>query len=341
MSMGEIFKHAREQRGLGFSDVAEHTHIKVQIIEDLEREDFRRISAAIYGRGFVKLYAEFLQLDPIPLIRDFMELYTGKSVPVVSRRSVETTSGESSVPAARVPVTRTVSDAVAQHADVLPRPEIRRVEPVIAQENETTLDAVSAPDTSEVPSEENFRVDETSLDSSQDAEKLQSQERAFVLEPEISFADVNEPDLFHPQMPRRVPVVSTPAVKEVTTQKRNSVLQRRKPGEKIFTVGSQMEESPVACENEKTRRLGSFIKTNVVSPFIKHARQWTDRLEHLLPERYIQKKMIVLGGLGVLFAVCMISGITILFKMTAHSPKTNAPVERLDPVAPIPDLYVD
>jgi len=240
-----------------------------------------------------------------------------------------------------MPVTRTVSDAVAQHADVMPRPEIRRVEPVSALEHETPSDAVSAPCTSDVSSEEKFGVDETSVDARPETEQPQSRKRAFVLEPEISFADVNEPDLFHPQMPRRAPVVSTPAVKEVTTQKRNSVLQRRKPGEKIFTVGSRMEESPAACETEKTRHFRSFFKMNVVSPFIKHARQLTDRLEHLLPERYMQKKMIVLGSLGVLFAVCMISGITVLFKMTAHAPKTHAPVERLDPAAPIPDLYVD
>ena len=72
MALGEILKNARIQKGFSPSDVAEHTHMMVQVVEDLEREDFRRIAAPIYGRGFVKLYAELLELDPEPLVRDFM-----------------------------------------------------------------------------------------------------------------------------------------------------------------------------------------------------------------------------------------------------------------------------
>jgi len=87
MSLGQILKTAREQRALSPSTAAEATHMKVQIIEDLENEDFRRIAAPIYGRGFVKLYAEFLELDAAPLIREFMDLYTGKRAPVVGRRA--------------------------------------------------------------------------------------------------------------------------------------------------------------------------------------------------------------------------------------------------------------
>ena len=47
----------RTEKGLSVSEVAEKTHIKVQIIEDLEANDFSRIAAPIYGKGFIKLYA--------------------------------------------------------------------------------------------------------------------------------------------------------------------------------------------------------------------------------------------------------------------------------------------
>ena len=77
MLLGETFRLAREEKGQTISQVAEATRMMVQIVEDLEREDFRRIAAPIYGRGFIKLYAEHLGLDPEPLIRDFMEIYTG------------------------------------------------------------------------------------------------------------------------------------------------------------------------------------------------------------------------------------------------------------------------
>lgn len=61
----------------------------VQVVEDLEREDFRRVAAPIYGRGFIKLYADYLGLDPEPLIQEFMEIYTGSRPPQVMRRTVE------------------------------------------------------------------------------------------------------------------------------------------------------------------------------------------------------------------------------------------------------------
>ncbi len=52
MAFGEVLRNARVQRGLTPSDVAESTHLLVQIVEDLEREDFRRVAAPIYGRGY-------------------------------------------------------------------------------------------------------------------------------------------------------------------------------------------------------------------------------------------------------------------------------------------------
>ena len=87
MSLGETLRQAREEKGQSVSQVAEATRMMVQIVEDLEREDFRRIAAPIYGRGFIKLYAEHLGLDAEPLIRDFMEIYTGSRPPQVVRRT--------------------------------------------------------------------------------------------------------------------------------------------------------------------------------------------------------------------------------------------------------------
>ena len=48
-----------------------------QTIEDLENENFTRIAAPIYGRGFVKLYCEAVGLDPKPMVAEFMEIFSG------------------------------------------------------------------------------------------------------------------------------------------------------------------------------------------------------------------------------------------------------------------------
>ena len=75
MSLGNTLRAAREAHGITTSELAARTHMLVQIVEGLENEDFRRIPAPIYGRGFIKLYCEAVKLDPKPLQAEFMELF--------------------------------------------------------------------------------------------------------------------------------------------------------------------------------------------------------------------------------------------------------------------------
>ena len=87
-SFGETLRTAREAKGLTCSQVAAQTHMLVQIVEEMEREDFHRIPAPIYGRGFVRLFADCVGLDPVPLVREFMDIYEGRRTPAVSVREV-------------------------------------------------------------------------------------------------------------------------------------------------------------------------------------------------------------------------------------------------------------
>lgn len=77
-SIGTMLKQAREERGYTQSQIADSTRILVQIIKGLEEEDFSGIVAPIYGRGFVKLYAEAVGLDPKECIDAFMQAYNRK-----------------------------------------------------------------------------------------------------------------------------------------------------------------------------------------------------------------------------------------------------------------------
>ena len=85
-SFGETLRSAREAKGLTCSQVAAQTHMLVQIVEEMEREDFHRIPAPIYGRGFVRLFANCVDLDPVPLVREFMDIYEGRRKPTASIR---------------------------------------------------------------------------------------------------------------------------------------------------------------------------------------------------------------------------------------------------------------
>ena len=75
----------------------------VQIVEEMENEDFHRIAAPIYGRGFVKLYAECVGLDPLPLVKEFMDIYEGRRAPIVRTRDVPVQPSPASVPAPEPP----------------------------------------------------------------------------------------------------------------------------------------------------------------------------------------------------------------------------------------------
>lgn len=106
MSFGDTLRTAREAKGLTCSQVAAQTRLLVQIVEEMEREDFHRIAAPIYGRGFVRLYAQCVGLDPIPLTAEFMELYEGRRAPVVKTRpqpSVDETPAPSAPTASTAP----------------------------------------------------------------------------------------------------------------------------------------------------------------------------------------------------------------------------------------------
>jgi cytoskeletal protein RodZ len=84
-SIGQILKQARAKKKLTCSQAAAATRIKVQHIEALERDDFSRMAAPMYAKGFLKLYAESLGLNPIPLLRAYSELHEPKErVPLLT-----------------------------------------------------------------------------------------------------------------------------------------------------------------------------------------------------------------------------------------------------------------
>ena len=80
IEFGKTLRAAREAKGLTTGQVAEQTHMMVQTVEGLENEDFSKIVAPIYGRGFVKLYCEAVGLDPKPLVDAFTEIYADRHV---------------------------------------------------------------------------------------------------------------------------------------------------------------------------------------------------------------------------------------------------------------------
>ena len=140
MSLGNTLRAAREACGFTTSELAARTHMLVQIVEGLENEDFRRIPAPIYGRGFIKLYCEAVNLDPKPLQAEFMDLFNrAKDAPAKSE----------------MPPVRSRPQAVEQP----PQPAVpaqKAAEPMPATEEPimATAETTEAPSIEEAPADE-------------------------------------------------------------------------------------------------------------------------------------------------------------------------------------------
>lgn len=84
MALGQLLREAREKKGCSIRDVAEGTNMMVQMVEELEEENFNRIAAPIYGKGFIRLYSEFIGIDPAPLVDEYMSLHAQSQKPTMN-----------------------------------------------------------------------------------------------------------------------------------------------------------------------------------------------------------------------------------------------------------------
>jgi transcriptional regulator with XRE-family HTH domain len=63
-TIGVRLKRAREERRLTIPQAASATRIRSHYLEALEKDDLSRVPSAAQARGFLRIYAEFLGLDP-------------------------------------------------------------------------------------------------------------------------------------------------------------------------------------------------------------------------------------------------------------------------------------
>jgi len=339
MALGEILRNARVQKGMKTSDVAESTRMMVQVVEGLEQEDFRRIAAPIYGRGFIKLYAELLELDPEPLIRDFMELYDGARVPAVRMKKVE--PQPEIVPVAPpVPVTRTVSGPaplIPQKQTVQPRPAVRVLHAPTDAEKILDEKPVVAEDAT-LPVMRESALERTETETAVPAQSAE-QATSFVVEPEEPYAESDEPDLFHPK-PLRHQADDSSSVKddEVSLRDSRPTRKRKYP---IFKIGGRLDEPLDSAVADEASRARSHVR---IQAFIAGFSKLKDGVRlgvgRKMPVFLSQKQVLTLGGAGLVLVVLMVAGISVLFKMTGSN-VTETPVAIIERVAPPPALYVD
>lgn len=73
MDVGGNLRRARMRKRLTLEQIAQTTKINVATLEALEANDFDRLPASIYTRGFLRTFAREVDLDPEEAVEQYME----------------------------------------------------------------------------------------------------------------------------------------------------------------------------------------------------------------------------------------------------------------------------
>lgn len=82
---GQILSIARSQKRFDISDVSRITKIRPEFLYSIESDDYGKLPSGTVARGFIRNYAEVLDLNPTQVLavfrRDFVENQLGQIVP--------------------------------------------------------------------------------------------------------------------------------------------------------------------------------------------------------------------------------------------------------------------
>ncbi len=76
-SIGELLANARRERAATVKDVELAIKIRGKHIEAMEHNDFKDIAEEAYVVGFLRTYAQWLGLDPDPIVVEYRRLLGG------------------------------------------------------------------------------------------------------------------------------------------------------------------------------------------------------------------------------------------------------------------------
>ena len=72
-TIGEALRSARTAKGKSLQEAAAATHIRSSYLEALEAERFEELGGHVYAKGFLRSYANWLGVDPAPLLAEYRE----------------------------------------------------------------------------------------------------------------------------------------------------------------------------------------------------------------------------------------------------------------------------
>ena len=86
-TLGQQLKAAREAQGTSESEAGSATRILTKIIIAMEADNFSVMPAPTYAKGFIRLYAKYLGLDPVPLVDEYLADHASGPRPLIDESS--------------------------------------------------------------------------------------------------------------------------------------------------------------------------------------------------------------------------------------------------------------
>jgi hypothetical protein len=71
-TIGQRLEAARQAKGVSVSEAGRSTKILSKFIEAMESDDFGALSAPVYAKSFIRMYAQYLGIDGRPLVEEYI-----------------------------------------------------------------------------------------------------------------------------------------------------------------------------------------------------------------------------------------------------------------------------
>ena len=78
-TIGQQLETARQAKGVSVSEAGRSTKILSKFIEAMEGDDFGALSAPVYAKSFIRMYAKYLGIDSQPLVDEYLTQHAPKS----------------------------------------------------------------------------------------------------------------------------------------------------------------------------------------------------------------------------------------------------------------------
>ena len=72
---GKTLKQIRERMGVELQIISRETKISVKVLEWIEEEAFEKLPTLVYLKGFLKVYAQSLGLNPQKVVEEYLHLF--------------------------------------------------------------------------------------------------------------------------------------------------------------------------------------------------------------------------------------------------------------------------